>query len=86
EELWASYSSKLETYIKKHIQDKYDAEDILQEVAIRIQQNVSRLKDIINVKGWLYRIAHNLIVDYYRGANKYSLIEDINELSALSYT
>jgi len=81
EELWAVYSPRLKNYITKHVPDKYEAEDILQEVGIRMQKNVDRIKDITNVEAWLYRIAHNLIVDYFRGANKCSLIENINEIS-----
>lgn len=81
EEIWVSHSPKLMSYILKHVQDKYEAEDILQEVGIRVQKNASKIKDISNVEARLYRIAHNLIIDYFRGANKYLLIEDINELS-----
>ncbi|MBU7008078.1 RNA polymerase sigma-70 factor (ECF subfamily) [Peptococcaceae bacterium DYL19] len=80
EELWAIYSSSLKTYIMKHIPDKYEAEDILQEVGIRMQKNANRIKDITNVEAWLYRIAHNLIVDYFRGANKHLLTDHINEI------
>jgi len=81
EELWAIYSSSLKTYIMKHVPDKFEAEDILQEVGIRMQKNVNRIKDITNIEAWLYRIAYNLIVDYFRRANKYTLIEDIDEIS-----
>ena len=45
------------------------------------KKNASKIKDITNVEAWLYRIAYNLIMDYFRGANKYSFIEDINEIS-----
>jgi len=65
----------------KHVSDKYEAEDILQEVGIRLQKNSSKIIEIDNVKAWLYRVAHNLIVDYYRRANKCSLTEDLNEIS-----
>jgi len=81
EELWAIYSSSLKTYIMKHVPDKFEAEDILQEVGIRMQKNVNKIKDITNIEAWLYRIAYNLIVDYFRRANKYTLIEDIDEIS-----
>lgn len=81
EEVWNTYSSELRAYIMRRVPDKYEAEDILQEVGIRIQKNACKIRDITNVQAWLYRIAHNLIVDYFRGAAKYSLIEDINEIS-----
>lgn len=81
EELWTTYSPKLKTYIMKHLPDKDEAEDILQETGLRIQKNANRVKDITNIEAWLYKIAYNLIVDYFRKAKKYSLIEDIKEIS-----
>ena len=36
EELWNIYSSGLKAYIMRHVPDKYEAEDILSEVGIRI--------------------------------------------------
>lgn len=83
EELWNTYSSELKTYIMKHISNKYEAEDILQEVGIRIQKNEGKIKDIINIRAWLYRITYNLIVDYSRGIKNHALIEDINEIPIL---
>jgi RNA polymerase sigma-70 factor, ECF subfamily len=82
EELWNTYSAELKAYIMKHVSNKYEAEDILQEVGIRIQQNAYKIKDITNVKGWLYRVTYNLIIDYFRERKKYSMIEDVNEISS----
>ena len=83
EELWNTYSIELKAYIMKCVSDKYTAEDILQEVGIRIQKNESKIKNINNIKAWLYKITNNLIADYFRGVNKYSLIENIDELSII---
>lgn len=80
EEIWANYSSKLKNYIIKHVADRYEAEDILQEVGIRIQTNADKLKNVSNIEAWLYRVAYNLIVDYFRRTNKYSLMENIREI------
>jgi len=65
----------------KHVPNNYEAEDILQEVGIRLQKNAIKIKDITNVRAWLFRVAHNLIVDYYRAANMYSVTEDLNDIS-----
>lgn len=80
EDLWNAYNSELKLYIMKHVSDKYEAEDILQEVGIRLQKNVSKIIDLGNVRAWLYRIINNLIVDYYRAVNKYTLTDDSNEI------
>lgn len=82
EELWNIYSPKLKTYIMRHVSDRYEVEDILQEVGARIQKNESKIKDINNVEAWLYRITYNLIVDYFRVKNKYLLMEDTGEIAA----
>ena len=82
EELWSIYSPKLKSYIMRHVSDRYEVEDILQEVGLRIKENESKIKDINNVEAWLYRIAHNLIADYFRVKNKFSLVEDIGEIAA----
>jgi len=80
QEIWAIYGAWLKNYIIKHVPDKYEAEDIHQEVFICLQKSATRIKEIKNIKAWLHRIAYNLIMDYFRGLNKYSFIEDINEL------
>ena len=81
EELWIMYGPRLKHYIMSHVSDKYEVEDILQEVGIRLQTNERLIKDITNIEAWLYRITKNLIIDYFRRANKVTLIENINEVS-----
>lgn len=78
ENLWAQYSTELKGYIIKRVRNIYVAEDILQELGVRVLKNEESIKDINNVKAWLYRIAYNLITDYYRGI-KWS-DEDINDM------
>lgn len=81
EELWNTYSAELKSYIMKHVSDKHEAQDILQEVGVRLYQNTIRIKEVTNIKAWLFRVAYNLIVDHYREVSKYLLIGDIGEIS-----
>lgn len=81
EELWNTYSAQLKIYILRHVPDSYEAEDILQEVGIRLHKNAYKINEITHVKAWLYRITYHLIVDYFRGANKCLSIETINEIA-----
>ncbi|UWG98055.1 sigma-70 family RNA polymerase sigma factor [Dehalobacter sp. DCM] len=84
EELWLRYNPKLKNYILKQVPDQYCAEDILQEIGLRIQRNADEIQEITNVDAWLYRITRNLIVDYYRCAKKYTLMEDIADVADLA--
>lgn len=51
-------------YIKKRINNTLDAEDLTQEVFYKLY-NSDRDK-LENVKSWIYSIAKNSIIDYYR--------------------
>lgn len=70
EDLWEKFGSNLKLFILKKVQDEDVAEDILQEVFIKIHTRVDQLKDQTKIQAWIYRIARNLIIDYFRGIQK----------------
>jgi len=51
-------------YVKKRISDPMDAEDVTQDVFYKL--SVSKNSEVENIKSWLYAIAKNTIIDYYR--------------------
>lgn len=53
-------------YIKSHINDIEDASDVLQEVFIKINDNLGSLTDESKLKSWIFTITRNSIIDYYR--------------------
>ncbi|MPM24488.1 hypothetical protein SDC9_70971 [bioreactor metagenome] len=57
EEVWNKYSSKLKIYIVSNVSDKYEAEDILQEVGVRIKKYEDKIKNIKNVEAWLFKVS-----------------------------
>ena len=54
EEIWKEYHSNLLAFIRKRVNDTMAAEDIIQEVFIRIHSQISTLKDESKLKSWLY--------------------------------
>jgi len=48
------------------VANEQDAEDILQDVFLKIYSNINQVKDNDRIYAWVYRITRNLIVDYYR--------------------
>lgn len=61
------YESKLMRYIKRRTQvsDK-DAEDLLQEIFVKIYLNLNGFDPSLRFSSWAYRIAHNEIVSAHR--------------------
>jgi len=45
-----------------------DAEDILETVFLKVWENIKKYKKGTNFSAWIFRIAHNLVVDYYRSS------------------
>ncbi len=64
--IWNEYHNKLHRFIQSRVTDASIAEDILQEVIIKVHSRIDTLKDDNKIQNWLYQIARNTIIDYYR--------------------
>ncbi|NLL19920.1 MAG: sigma-70 family RNA polymerase sigma factor [Clostridia bacterium] len=51
-----------------HVRDRYQAEDIAQEVFCRVYQHLERFRGDSSYYTWIYRITVNLCKDYLRSA------------------
>src|SRR3954463_1125906 len=58
--------SRLRNFIRRRVPDPRDAEDILQDVFARLVEANRLLMPIEHVTGWLFRVARNRIVDFFR--------------------
>jgi RNA polymerase sigma-70 factor (ECF subfamily) len=66
ETLWGEFRNRLKGFILRRVRQGADADDILQDVFLRLQQNAGSLKDPDALTGWIFRITRNAIVDHYR--------------------
>lgn len=66
ESIWRACSSELKAFIVKRVSNASFADDILQEVFIKIHEKIDTLKDSTKINSWIYQITRNAIVDYYR--------------------
>jgi RNA polymerase sigma-70 factor (ECF subfamily) len=66
--LWNQYSRQLRAFIRGRVGNDADAQDILQEVFIRIHRNLCCLPESEwhRPESWIYQITRNLIIDQYR--------------------
>jgi RNA polymerase sigma-70 factor, ECF subfamily len=65
-EIWEEFSDSLRRFIRKRVNDPQDAEDILQDVFIKIHNRIDTLQDEQRLVSWLYQITRNTIIDHYR--------------------
>ncbi len=66
EHIWHEFAQKLGQFIRSRVADPASAEDILQDVFVRIQKQLGKLRDPAKLQGWLYLITRNAIIDHYR--------------------
>jgi len=66
ETVWREYHSKLHAFIAKRVDDRSVAEDIFQDVFVKIHSQMDSLKEEEKMESWLYQITRNAVIDYYR--------------------
>ena len=57
-------------YVARRVGSREDAEDIAQEVMLRIHRHSAELLHVERMSAWVYRIAANTITDHYRRAGR----------------
>ena len=65
-DLWRRFAPELRRYLHRKVRDAALADDLLQEVFMRVHVHLARLRAPERVAPWLYRIARNLAVDHLR--------------------
>src|SRR5262249_46519378 len=57
---------RLRTFVRQHLSDEGEVEDILQEVFYELVEAYRLMKPVEQVGAWLYRVARNRIIDFFR--------------------
>jgi len=75
-ELYNLYSVGVYNYIFRLVNERESAEDLLQEVFLALWNGAHAFKGNSSVKTWLFKIAHNQVVSWWR---KKSKLEEYND-------
>lgn len=83
-ELYDRYEAKIYNYIFRRTGDEALAEDFTSQVFLKMLESIRDQKAWhSSFSGWLYRIAHNLVIDHYRRKGKQDAVE-LEEASPLT--
>lgn len=66
QKLWSKFSRTLRAFIAGRVADPVAVDDLLQDIFIKIHAGIGTVRDNSKIKGWMYQIARNAIIDYYR--------------------
>lgn len=65
--LFRKFYKKIYNYISFRVSQREDVEDLTTKVFLKGWENIQKYKEIgFSFSTWLYRIAHNLVIDYFR--------------------
>lgn len=68
--LMERYEAKLKRYITRlGIRNPDDQLDVLQEIFIKAYRNLNGFDTLLSFSSWIYRIAHNEAISFYRKKN-----------------
>lgn len=66
-DLYERYQNAIYRYIYYRVGEQRQAEDLTETVFLKVWETMPRFRvDQASFKTWLYRVAHNLLVDHYR--------------------
>jgi RNA polymerase sigma-70 factor (ECF subfamily) len=80
--IYSEFHNSLLVYIRSKVRSKEDAEDILQNVFIKISSHINSLSDEKKLASWIYTVARNTITDYYR-TNGSKRMDSLDERAAM---
>jgi RNA polymerase sigma-70 factor (ECF subfamily) len=66
ESLWRDIADLLGAFIRARVSDGAAADDIRQDVFLKMHRRIGQLRDAGKIESWLFRIARNAITDHYR--------------------
>ena len=66
EAIWVKVQAKLKGFVRAKIRDEASADDVLQEIFLKMHQNLHQLREEEKVEYWLFRIAQNAVNDHFR--------------------
>lgn len=77
-ELIERYQDKLLRYARKFLIEEDDAEDVVQEVFIKVYENIQSFDASRRFSPWIYRIAHNEFINALKKRAAHRIVPDID--------
>jgi RNA polymerase sigma-70 factor (ECF subfamily) len=66
EEIYATYEKPVYNYVFRMVKDAQLTSDLTQDIFIKIYQNLEGYRGEANLSTWIYKIATNAYLDYFR--------------------
>jgi RNA polymerase sigma-70 factor (ECF subfamily) len=80
EELYLIHFDRIYGYLHMSVGNRHDAEDLTTQTFLKMLESIGKFRwRSAPFSAWLFRIAHNLAMDHFRGKRRWQPEEDIPE-------
>lgn len=69
-QIWLDFSKPVKEFIRSQTHNAEVTDDILQDVFIKIHQHLDELREEERLAGWVFQIARNTVLNYFRSIKK----------------
>lgn len=77
-EIFRREQGRLRSFVRRRVADEGDAEDILQDVFYELVEAYRLMKPVEQAGAWLFRVARNRIIDFFRKKRPVQLEDDLS--------
>ena len=78
EDIWAELGTRLRRFVGSRVNDPHAAEDITQDVMLKVQSQLDALPPEDKLPAWVFAVARNSIIDHYRAR---AVVEDVDPVA-----
>ena len=69
-EVWTRFRDGLHRFLRSRLPSEADAEDVLQDVFVRIHEGAGRVEHPDRLQAWVFGIARRAVADFYRARER----------------
>lgn len=73
--VWDRYGDRLVAFFRSRVTSEEDAEDLLQELFVRVHTGLCCREAVDSLESWMYRVARNLVIDHYRSRKRHEPLD-----------
>jgi len=78
-DIYEQHLEEILRYVFYRVANRFEAEDLTETVFLKAWEALPRFESSrVNLRAWLYRIAHNVVVDHYRTRKATAALSDVS--------
>jgi RNA polymerase sigma-70 factor, ECF subfamily len=81
--IWQNFSQNLYVYLRRRVDCPADADDLVQDIFLKIHLNKDNLRHAEGLTQWVWRLTHNTLTDYHRSRKRPGLAAPTDDLAAM---